>query len=108
MTDAVIERLRRAVGGRLVTPQDPGYDTERATFNATVQRRPVIIVRAWSDEDVRAAVLAANDLDLPTYVGPAAFMNLPAGTLENGSLICVGRTNEQLQTTVNGNPERAV
>ena len=68
MTNSAIEALRRTLGGRVWTPDDPGYDDERTTFNATVQRRPAVIVRAHSTDDVRAAVLAAGDLGLPIAV----------------------------------------
>jgi hypothetical protein len=44
------------------------YDAARTTFNATVQRRPAVIVRVRTDEDVIAAVVAAADLGLPIAV----------------------------------------
>lgn len=68
MANTAIDVLRRTLGARVCTPDDAGYDTERATFNATVQRRPAVIVRAHSTDDVRAAVLAANELGLPIAV----------------------------------------
>ena len=68
MTDTAINLLRRTLGTRVTTPADAGYDAERATFNATVQRRPAVIVRAHSNDDVRATILAANDLGLPIAV----------------------------------------
>ena len=67
MTTA-IDDLRRSFGDRVTTPHDAHYDVERATFNATVQRRPAVIVRVHSTDDVRAAVLAANALGLPIAV----------------------------------------
>lgn len=68
MANTAIDVLRRTLGAQVCTPEDAGYDTERATFNATVQRRPAVIVRAHSTDDVRAAVLAANELGLPIAV----------------------------------------
>ena len=68
MATTAIDALRRTLGGRVWTPDDAGYDDERTTFNATVQRRPAIIVRAHSTDDVRAAVLAAGELGLPIAV----------------------------------------
>jgi FAD/FMN-containing dehydrogenase len=64
----VIDRLRESLQDRVLTSADPGYDTARSTFNATVQRRPAVIVRVRSDEDVVAAVVAAGDLGLPIAV----------------------------------------
>src|SRR6266540_4248600 len=68
MANSAIDTLRRTLGGRVWTSEDAGYDTERATFNATVQRRPVAIVRAHSTDDVRAAVMTASELGLPIAV----------------------------------------
>jgi len=64
----VVDRLRESLHDRVVIPGDRDYDTARATFNATVQRRPAVIVRVRDDADVIAAVVAANDLGLPIAV----------------------------------------
>ncbi|HEV8404201.1 MAG TPA: FAD-binding protein, partial [Candidatus Limnocylindrales bacterium] len=64
----VVDRLRESLADRVLTAADPGYDEARATFNATVQRRPAVIVRVRTDDDVIAAVVAAADLDLPIAV----------------------------------------
>jgi FAD/FMN-containing dehydrogenase len=68
MVEAAIERLRQTLDGWVRLPGEGGYDDERATFNATVGRRPAAIVRARSVDDVVAGVLAANALDLPIAV----------------------------------------
>ena len=68
MDGFVIDRLRATLGDRLTTPDDAGYHDARQTFNATIQRRPAAIVRARSDDDVVAAVIAAGDLGLPIAV----------------------------------------
>jgi len=64
----VIDRLRERLPGQVTTPDDADYDVARMTFNATVQRRPAVIVRVHSDDDVVAAVVAAGDLGLPIAV----------------------------------------
>ena len=64
----VVDRLRERLSDRVTTPADPGYDAARMTFNATVQRRPAVIVRVRTDDDVVAAVVAAGDLGLPIAV----------------------------------------
>ncbi|MEV4895808.1 FAD-dependent oxidoreductase, partial [Nonomuraea sp. NPDC055795] len=50
--------------GRLLTPGDDGYDTARTVWNAMVDRRPRMIVRAAGVADVVAAVRMARELDL--------------------------------------------
>jgi FAD/FMN-containing dehydrogenase len=64
----VVDRLRERLLDRVVTDTDVDYDLVRATFNATVQRRPAVIVRARTDDEVIAAVVAAADLGLPIAV----------------------------------------
>src|SRR5690242_2837019 len=50
--------------GRLLMPGDAGYDTARTVWNAMVDRRPRMIVRAAGVADVVAAVRLARELDL--------------------------------------------
>ncbi|SCF21588.1 FAD-binding oxidoreductase [Micromonospora chokoriensis] len=52
------------LAGRLLTPNDPGYDAARAVWNAMIDRRPQMIVRAASVTDVVTAVRLAQELDL--------------------------------------------
>lgn len=50
--------------GQVLTPADTGYDTARTVWNAMVDRRPRMIVRAASEADVVAAVRMAREQDL--------------------------------------------
>jgi FAD/FMN-containing dehydrogenase len=50
--------------GQLLTSGDAGYDAARSVWNAMVDRRPRMIVRAASVADVVAAVRMARELDL--------------------------------------------
>src|SRR5689334_20787909 len=53
-----------SIQGQLLTPGDAGYDAARTVWNAMVDRRPRMIVRAASVADVVTAVRLARDLDL--------------------------------------------
>jgi FAD/FMN-containing dehydrogenase len=64
----VVDGLRASLADRVITTADDGYDEARATFNAMVARRPAVIVRARSVDDVVAAVVAASDLGIPIAV----------------------------------------
>jgi len=68
MEQFVVDRLRESLVDRVTTAVDPAYDEVRTTFNATVSRRPAVIVRARSEDDVVTAVVAATDLGLPIAV----------------------------------------
>jgi FAD/FMN-containing dehydrogenase len=50
--------------GQLLLPGDDGYDRTRTIWNAMVDRRPRVIVRAASVADVVTAVRTARELDL--------------------------------------------
>ena len=56
------------VTGQLLLPGDPGYDDARRVWNAMVDRRPRMIVRCASVDDVRAALRAAREHDLEVGV----------------------------------------
>lgn len=53
---------------RIVTSSDPDYDTLRATFNGTVDRRPAEIHVCTHDGDVVAAVRRAVEMGAPIAV----------------------------------------
>jgi FAD/FMN-containing dehydrogenase len=55
-------------GGELVNPGDPAYDDLRSVFNAMVDRKPALIARCTSADDVAAAVNVAREQDIPLSV----------------------------------------
>ena len=66
-----VSALRRSIDGRVVLPDDEGYDAARALWNAMVDRRPAVAVRCESSADVAAAIDFArrNDLELGVRCG---------------------------------------
>src|SRR2546423_1678363 len=55
-------------GGRLIHPDDGDYDLARAVFNGMIDRRPALIARCASADDVAAAVQLAREQHLPLSV----------------------------------------
>jgi FAD/FMN-containing dehydrogenase len=53
--------LRDRLGERILRPDDAGYDAARAIHNGLIDRRPAMIVRCRSAEDVVAALALARD-----------------------------------------------
>ena len=51
-------------GGELVHPGDSGYDDTRSVFNAMIDRKPALIARCTSADDVAAAVNVAREQDV--------------------------------------------
>jgi len=62
------EKLRSVVRGALYLPGDEGYDASRALWNAMIDRRPAVIVRAAGAADVVRAVGYARDHGGPLAV----------------------------------------
>jgi len=61
-------RLRETFAGDIVTPADASYDEARRLWNAVHDRRPAIIVRPSSREDVATAIRFAREHDLALAV----------------------------------------
>jgi len=66
-TDA-LTTLRAGLRGSLLLPGEPGYDEARTIWNAMVDRRPALIVRAAGAADVILAVGFAREAGLPLAV----------------------------------------
>jgi FAD/FMN-containing dehydrogenase len=54
--DELATELEKQVRGEIVLPNDPGYDAARKVYNAMIDKRPAMIVRAVDVADVIAAV----------------------------------------------------
>ena len=61
LTSEVIGNLKSKLRGTVLTPGDAGYDEARTVWNATIDRRPAMIVRCAGTADVIAAVGFARD-----------------------------------------------
>jgi FAD/FMN-containing dehydrogenase len=61
-------RLRRTLAGAVHLPGESGYDVHRQPLHATIDPRPAMVVEAAGAADVRAAVVAAREHDLPLAV----------------------------------------
>ena len=55
-----LEGLKKSLRGQLCLPGDPGYDEARTIWNAMIDRKPAVIVRAAEASDVAHAVTLAR------------------------------------------------
>ncbi|KWR89319.1 FAD-binding oxidoreductase [Cupriavidus sp. IDO] len=53
--------LRQSVRGKVLVSDDPGFDQARAIWNATIDRRPALIVQCAGAADVATAIGFARD-----------------------------------------------
>ncbi|MGW1342516.1 FAD-binding oxidoreductase [Kribbella sp. NPDC002412] len=87
MTD-MVERLRGAVAGPVLGPEDDGYAQEVVGFNLAVQHSPEVAVGITSEDDAVAAVRAAAEAGKPVRVlatGHGSPVPITDGVLVNTS-----------------------
>jgi FAD/FMN-containing dehydrogenase len=87
MAKLTVHQLRDQVRGTTVLPGDENYDEARKVYNAMIDRRPEVVVRAASVADVVAAVqfAADNHMDLAIRGGGHSVPGF--GTCDNGVVI---------------------
>ena len=90
MSELTIAQLRGRVRGEIITAEDPGYDEGRAVYNAMIDRRPRMIVRAADVGDVMAAVDFARESDLDLAVRGGGHSVPGFGTCDDGVVIDLG------------------
>ena len=66
--DARVRLLAERTRGRLIEPGDDAYDGARSMFNGMLDRRPALVFRPLTLDDVVAAVRWAAEGDLPIAV----------------------------------------
>ena len=60
--------LTDAFAGEVIRPDDPGYDAARAVWNSAIDRRPALIVKPTSADDVVTALRFAREGELVVAV----------------------------------------
>jgi FAD/FMN-containing dehydrogenase len=63
-----VETLRSVFSGRILTPDDEGYDEARRVWNGMIDRRPGAVALAHDESDVAAAVRVARKYALTLAV----------------------------------------
>ena len=76
-----------AFDGRLVGPEDAGYDEARKVYNAMIDRRPAVIARCTSPADVAQVVGFARAHELPLAVRGGAHNGAGLGTVDDGVVL---------------------
>jgi FAD/FMN-containing dehydrogenase len=92
-TSGGIDSLREAMSGPVYGPDDADYDEARRVWNADIDRRPAVIARCTSAEDVVAAVTYAQEAGLEIAVRGGAHSMWGASVGEGGLMVDLSRMN---------------
>jgi FAD/FMN-containing dehydrogenase len=87
LSPAVIDGLRAAFQGNLLTAYDPGYDAARRVWNGMFDRRPALILRCRGTADVVRAVLFVREHRLLVSVRGGGHSIAGLGVCDGGVVI---------------------
>jgi FAD/FMN-containing dehydrogenase len=73
--------------GRLIGAQDADYDDARAVYNAMIDKRPGMIARPATLEDIAKIVALGRDQDLPLAIRGGGHNGAGLGTVDDGIVI---------------------
>ena len=91
MAKPTIDQLREQVRGEVIAPQDEGYEEARKVYNAMIDRRPAVVVRAVNAGDAIAAVTFARENELDVAVRGGGHSVPGFGTCDGGVVIDFSR-----------------
>ncbi|HPO59249.1 MAG TPA: FAD-binding oxidoreductase, partial [Anaerolineaceae bacterium] len=88
LSESDIARLRSEFAGQVIPPGDPAYDAGRVLFYGGFEnRRPAVIIRAASDQDVARAVSLARETGLPLAVRSGGHSPAGLSLIDGGILL---------------------
>ena len=92
--EATIRELESGLAGSLVCPGNPNYESARRVWNHAIDKRPALIVRAASTEDVARTVCFARSEGRPIALRGGAHSVAGFSTCDDGIVIDLARLNE--------------
>src|SRR4051794_35972498 len=88
-----VSRLRDVVRGDVLGISDDGYDDSRRVWNASINSRPLVVVRCLDEADVQTAVRFATAEGLEIAVRGGAHSMSGASVVDDGMVIDLSRMN---------------
>jgi FAD/FMN-containing dehydrogenase len=87
------EDLAAQLKGTLIRPEDAGYDEARALYNAMIDKRPALIVRAAGVADVVAAVNYGREQGLDIAIRGGGHNGAGLASVDDGLVIDLSAMN---------------
>ena len=84
-----IDRLRDAVNGSVIGPDDPDYDAMRSVMYGGIDPRPAVIVRVADAADIAAVIDVARGTGLPLAVRSGGHSGAGHSTVDDGIVLDV-------------------
>ena len=91
--DIPISGLRAALDGRVIAPEDPGYDDARGVFFTGFDRRPAAVVRVADASDVSRVIRLARETGAELAVRSGGHSRGGFGTSEGGIVLDLSEMN---------------
>lgn len=91
LSSDTLHDLRGRILGKVITPDDAGYDEARRVVNLQSDRRPWAIIRAADADDVAEAVTFARDHALPLAVRSGGHSIALYSVIDDGLVIDLSR-----------------
>ena len=92
--EAPIRELEIALAGSIVGPGEPSYEAARRVWNSAIDRRPALIVRAASTEDVARTIAFARRVGQPIAVRGGAHSAASFSTCDDGIVLDLAQLND--------------
>jgi FAD/FMN-containing dehydrogenase len=96
-----ISQHRADLNGRIIAPGEPGYDEGRTVFYGGIDRRPAVIVRAASTDDVSRAIALARETGVELAVRSGGH-SIPGHSTTEGGIVLDLRDLNGLDIDVEG------
>lgn len=91
MATSAADALQSTIAGRVLAPDDAGYDEARRAWNLVADQRPAVVVLAESASDVVAAVRYARSRGMRIAPQGTGHGSLPLESLERSMLLKTSR-----------------
>ena len=92
--EATIRELENGLTGSVVGPGDPNYETARRVWNHTIDKRPALVVRAASTDDVARTVRFARSEGRPVAIRGGAHSVAGFSTCDDGIVLDLSQLND--------------